>query len=228
MKAMLLAAGLGKRMRPLTEHTPKPLLEVGGRALIEWHLDALAAAGITDVVINVSWLGEQIRARLGGGGRYGVSIAWSVEEQPLETAGGIRKALRLLGDAPFAVINADIWTTYPFAALTDRLGGSDLAHLVLVDNPEHNAGGDFCLEHGRVRGGCHDRLTFAGISVLSPALFEGSGDGPEPLAPLLLHAIADGAVSGEHYRGDWCDVGTPQRLARLDQAVRRERGPKRL
>lgn len=224
MKAMLLAAGLGKRMRPLTEHTPKPLLEAGGKALIEWHLEALAAAGITDIVINVSWLGDQLRERLGDGARYGVSIAWSVEEQPLETAGGIRHALPLLGDAPFAVINADIFTAFPFASLTNRLSGNDLAHLVLVDNPEHNPEGDFCLDDGRVRGGCDQRLTFAGISVLSPALFGDIGDNPEPLAPLLLHAIADDAVSGEHYQGNWCDIGTPERLAELDSTLRRRRG----
>lgn len=221
---MLLAAGLGKRMRPLTEQTPKPLLEVGGKALIEWHLEALAAAGITDIVVNISWLGEQIRRRLGNGERYGVSIAWSVEDEPLETAGGIRRALALLGEAPFAVINADIWTTFPLGSLTNRLSGDDRAHLVLVDNPGHNREGDFCLEGGRVRGGCDERLTFAGISLLAPALFDGLGDGPEPLAPLLLHAIADDAVSGEHYRGAWHDVGTPERLAELDRQLRRGRG----
>jgi len=214
LQAMILAAGRGERMRPLTDHTPKPLLRVGGRTLIDYHLKALGAAGIRDVVINHAHLGAQIEATLGDGERYGLQIRYSPEAIPLETGGGIRNALRLLGAQPFLVINGDIWTDYPYSRLPAEPAG--LAHLVLVDNPSHHPAGDFALQAGRVRADGEPPLTFAGIAVYRAALFADHPPGRFPLAPLLRAAMADGQVSGEHYRGRWMDVGTPERLARLD------------
>lgn len=216
---MILAAGRGERMRPLTDRTPKPLLPVGGKPLIEYHLEALAAAGVAEVVINLSWLAERIPPALGQGERWGLRIHYSYEgPQPLETAGGIRHALAQLGDEPFLVVNGDVWTDYPLARLRAPEG---LAHLVLVDNPPHHEQGDFVLEDGVVRDGDGARLTFSGIGVYRPELFAGLPPGPARLAPILRQAMARGAVSGEHYRGRWIDVGTPQRLAELDQQLRR-------
>ncbi len=212
MKAMILAAGRGERMRPLTDHTPKPLLLVGGRPLIEYHITALVAAGITELVINHAHLGSQIEAALGDGGRYGAQIRWSPEGQALETGGGILRALPLLGEC-FIVVNGDVWTDYNFAQLTPPPG---LAHLVLVDNPPHHPAGDFALSAGRVGTAAVGRLTFSGIGVYRSALFADCQPGPFPLAPLLRQAMATGAVSGEHHCGRWVDVGTPQRLAELD------------
>ncbi|MFN3712521.1 MAG: N-acetylmuramate alpha-1-phosphate uridylyltransferase MurU [Alcanivoracaceae bacterium] len=221
MKAMILAAGLGTRMRPLTDHTPKPLLKAAGKSLIEWHIDRLKAAGFIELVINTAWLGEQMEAALGDGSRYGVSIVWSREGTPLETAGGIRRALPLLGDAPFAVINGDIWTDYDFCRLPEPAG---LAHLVLVDNPEHHPKGDFGLDSaGRVRDNGAPTLTFSGIGVYRPELFRELPDGEAKLAPLLRTAMAQDAVSGEHFTGDWWDIGTPQRLSQLDAYLRDHR-----
>lgn len=221
MKAMILAAGRGERMRPLTETTPKPLLRVGEHALIEYHLYALARAGIRDIVINHSWLGQQIVDQLGDGQRYGVSIVYSAEgEPPLETAGGIIQALPLLGDAPFMLVNADIWTDYDFRQLPQVLVGK--AHLVLVDNPQHHAGGDFALDANSVRNE-GDKLTYSGIGVYSPALFAGLPVGVRPLAPLLRAAIDRGEISGEWYRGQWWDVGTPHRLQELDEFLAQQR-----
>jgi len=217
--AMILAAGRGERMRPLTDRTPKPLLPVAGKPLIEYHLEALAAAGVEEVVINLSWLGEQIPPALGQGERWGLRIRYSHEGPvALETAGGIRRALDLLGDGPFLVINGDVWTDYPLARLSEPEG---LAHLVLVDNPPHHEQGDFVLDGGAVRAGDGVKLTFSGIGVYRPQLFAGLPDGPAKLAPILREAMARGAVSGEHYRGRWIDVGTPARLAELDQDLRR-------
>ncbi len=213
MRAMILAAGRGERLRPLTDHTPKPLLEVGGRPLIEHHLVALAAAGFEEVVINLAHLGEQIRARLGDGSAFGLTIHYSEEgAQALETGGGIYQALPLLGDEPFLVVNADIYTDFPFATL--RAPMQCLAHLVLVDNPPHHPQGDFHLgPGGRVNDcGCGPRLTFAGIGLYHPALFRGCRPGPFPLAPLLRRAMAADEVTGEHFHGRWVDVGTPERL----------------
>lgn len=212
---MLLAAGRGARMRPLTDVTPKPLLRAGGRRLIEYHLSALAAAGFDTVVINHGHLGEQLPAALGDGSRYGVTIRYSPEPaDALETGGGIARALPLLGDAPFLVVNADIWTDYPFA----RLYGfepQDRAHLVLAANPPHRPDGDFVLDAaGRVRNRGTPTLTFTGISVLRPALLAGRG-GRFALAPLLRDGCDRGLISGEHYRGGWYDIGTPSRLAAL-------------
>jgi MurNAc alpha-1-phosphate uridylyltransferase len=219
MIAMLLAAGRGERMRPLTDTRPKPLLEVAGRALIEYHLAALQRAGIREVVINHAWLGEQIEARLGTGERHGLHISYSPERPvALETAGGIVQALPRLGAAPFMVINADIWTDYPLQNLPQQLEG--LAHLVMVDNPPHHPGGDFRLAGRRLVAEGEPRLTFSGIGVYHPDLFAGLEPGVRPLAPLLQAAMQADQVSGEHYRGRWVDVGTPQRLAALDRELR--------
>ncbi|MFK3771817.1 N-acetylmuramate alpha-1-phosphate uridylyltransferase MurU [Pseudomonas sp. NPDC089406] len=219
MKAMILAAGKGERMRPLTLHTPKPLVQAAGKPLIEYHLEALARAGFTEVVINHAWLGEQIEAHLGDGQRFGLSIRYSPEGEPLETGGGIFKALPLLGDEPFLLVNGDIWTDYDFAGLRAPLGG--LAHLVLVDNPGHHGRGDFRLLDGRVVDGddAPGTLTFSGISVLHPALFEGCQPGAFKLAPLLRQAMAEGRVSGERHSGLWVDVGTLERLADVERLI---------
>lgn len=209
---MILAAGKGERMRPLTLTTPKPLLPVAGKPLIQWHIEALARAGISELVINHAWLGEQLESSLGDGAALGVSIAWSAEGEPLETGGGIRRALPLLGPDPFVLVNGDIWTRFDFSAL--HLAPGHLAHLVLVDNPLHKQSGDFCLASGKVvNPDGRPGLTFSGISVIDPALFAGQPDGPFPLAPLLRQAANAGGVSGEHYLGPWIDVGTPERLA---------------
>ncbi|BCJ04802.1 nucleotidyltransferase family protein [Pseudomonas mosselii] len=219
MKAMILAAGKGERMRPLTLHTPKPLVPAAGKPLIEYHLEALARAGIREVVINHAWLGQQIEDHLGDGSRFGLSIRYSPEGEPLETGGGIFKALPLLGDAPFLLVNGDVWTDYDFTGLNAPLQG--LAHLVLVDNPGHHGRGDFRLADGQVSDGdeAPGTLTFSGISVLSPALFEGCQAGAFKLAPLLRKAMVEGRVSGEHYRGHWIDVGTLERLADVERLI---------
>ncbi len=223
MKAMILAAGLGKRMRPLTDHCPKPLLPVAGKPLIVHHLERLAAAGIRDVVINVSYRAEQIVETLGDGSAHGVNIAWSREAQPLETGGGIRQALPLLGADPFLLVNGDVWCELDPATLPTL--GDDLAHLVLVDNPAHHPGGDFHLdEAGRVHPQGEPRLTYAGLSLFDPALVAGQAPGEFPLAPLLREAMNKGRVGGTHHRGSWVDVGTPERLAELDRELRKRQG----
>ena len=214
MKAMILAAGRGERMRPLTDHTPKPLLEVGGRALIVHVINALRAAGISQLVINHAWHGEQLVAALGDGSAHGVDISWSPEPNgALDTGGGIRNALPLLGDDPFIVCNGDVWSDFDFARLRREPAG--LAHLVLVDNPAQHPRGDFVLDGGTVHNREGARLTFAGIGVYRPALFEEPHPRRFPLAPLLREAMARGLVSGEHHRGRWCDAGTPERLQAL-------------
>lgn len=216
MRAMILAAGRGERMRPLTDHTPKPLLVAGGKPLIVHQVERLRAAGIEQVVINVAWHADLIENALGDGSALGVNIRYSREpEGALETAGGIRHALGLLGDRPFVVANSDIFCDFPLAALGDLAPG-DLAHLVLVDNPPHHAEGDFALEHGRVRTQGRPRYTYSGIGVFQPKLFSGLAPGVRPLRPVLEEAIASGQVSGQHHTGTWLDVGTPERLARLD------------
>lgn len=223
MKAMLLAAGKGTRMLPLTEKTPKPLLQAGGRSLIEHQVLKLKAAGFGEFVINHAYLGAQIEQVLGDGSALGVSIAWSREDEPLETAGGILRALPLLGSEPFAIVNADIWTDFPFARLRHALGENDLVHLVLVPNPEHHPRGDFALDAGRLRdpaGTQTPRHTYSGIAVFHPELFAGLEDGKAPLLPLLQKAIALERASGEYFMGDWLDVGTPERLAALDARLR--------
>jgi MurNAc alpha-1-phosphate uridylyltransferase len=234
MKALIFAAGKGERMRPLTERTPKPLLEVGGKPLIAWHLEKLAALGVRDVVINTSWLAEQFPASLGDGSRWGLRLHYSYEgAEPLETGGGMLHALSLLGTAgePFLAINGDIWTDYDFARLPRELSG--LAQLVLVENPDHNARGDFALDaDGRVHSDGAARLTFAGIGVYRPELLNGwrdvigdapgAGDVPPrfKLVPLLRAAMARGDVTGERYEGAWTDVGTRERLLELNAKVR--------
>jgi MurNAc alpha-1-phosphate uridylyltransferase len=216
---MVLAAGRGERMRPLTDSTPKPLLKVGSQMLIERHLLALAAAGVREVVVNLSWLGELIRATLGDGSRWGVTLHYSEEGPvPLETGGGIFQALPRLGPEPFLVVNGDILTDLPFAGL--RLPADAKGHLVLVDNPAHHARGDFTLEGDRVALPGKKSLTFSGIALYRPEFFAGCRAGRFPLLPLFKRAIAAGELSGEHYAGQWNDVGTPQRLAEL-QAARR-------
>ncbi|MFP5441130.1 MAG: N-acetylmuramate alpha-1-phosphate uridylyltransferase MurU [Gammaproteobacteria bacterium] len=220
MKAMILAAGLGTRLRPLTDTLPKPLIEAGGRSLIGWHLEKLAALGLREVVINHAWLGDVLEQKLGDGSAFGVRIAWSREGMPpLETAGGIRRALPLLGDQPFLLVNGDIWTDLDFAHLPGigaPLPADVDAHLVLVPNPEFHPRGDFHLDaQGRVQATGSPLYTFAGVSVLRPQLFAGLPDGAYPLAPVLRAAMAAGRVSGELHRGRWTDVGTPERLQQL-------------
>ena len=254
MKAMILAAGRGERMRPLTDRTPKPLLPLAGKPMIEYHLEALAAAGVDSVVINQGHLGRLLPAALGDGRRWGLRIHYSWEGFPaLETGGGVFRALDRLGPEPFIVINGDVWTDLSPASLPSRPTG--LAHLVLVDNPEHNPDGDFLLEGGQVSDpggtvgaeagsgvgtGAGDgvgtevgtgastgvgsdrarlRLTFSGIAVYRPELFDGCTDGAFPLAPLLRQAMRAGRVSGEHYRGGWVDVGTPERWRGLESRL---------
>lgn len=231
MKAMLLAAGRGERMRPLTDHTPKPLLEVADKALIVWHIENLVRAGIYELVINHAHLGAQIEQALGDGSRFGAHIQYSSEGKALETAGGIAFALHLLGDRPFAVVNSDIFCDYDFAPLPSRAAAlqanGDAAHLVLVDNPLHHPNGDFHLHDGRILPTSDQRLTtndlkftFSGIGIYQPGLFANIMRGSiAPLAPLLRAQIALGKVSGEHHPGLWVDVGTPQRLAELDSQV---------
>lgn len=224
MKAMILAAGLGERMRPLTEHTPKPMLKAGGKPLIEHHLEKLAMAGFKDVVINVSWLALQITEFAGDGAQWGLRITYSHEETPLETAGGIRQALPKLteGRAPFAVINADIWTDLNFERL-HTLPGAALAHLFLVDNPPHHPNGDFILDEPSGLVGLPSEesstLTFSGVSVLSPDLFSAANSHENKLGILLRTAITERQVSGEHIKGRWYDIGTPARLTELNRLL---------
>jgi MurNAc alpha-1-phosphate uridylyltransferase len=228
MKALIFAAGKGERMRPLTEHTPKPLLLAGGKPLIVWHLEKLAAMGIKDVVINTAWLAECFEPALGDGSRWGLRLHYSHEgAEPLETGGGMLHALEVLGDAPFLVANGDIWSDYDFARLPREPEG--LAHLVLVDNPPQHPRGDFALDdNGRLHSEGESRLTYSGIGVYRPALLDDwraiIGDAPGvnqmpprfKVVPLLLAAMARGQVCGEHHAGDWTDVGTPERLQVLD------------
>lgn len=217
MRAMILAAGRGKRMRPLTDHTPKPLLRAGGKPLIVYHIERLAAAGVDTIVINLAHLGDRIAAELGDGGRWGVRIHYSHEVEALETGGGIYNALALLGNKPFVVVNGDIWTDCDLDTLA--LPAERDAHLVLVDNPPHNPQGDFHLAGAEVRRDGEPRLTFSGIGVYHPRLFEGCRSGAFPLAPLLTTAMDRGLVSGHRHRGRWFDIGTPERLASLDELL---------
>jgi MurNAc alpha-1-phosphate uridylyltransferase len=218
MKAMILAAGHGERMRPLTNTVPKPLLKAGGKALIEYVIAALKAGGVTQIVVNHAHLGKQIVDYLGNGSKYGVDIAYSDESRgALETGGGIRKALPLLGEEPFIVINSDIWTDFPVASLPQHISG--LAHLVLTDNPPHHPEGDFYLSDSLVNLEDGIRLTFTGIGLYSPRLFDHMVEQSFPLAPVLQKAIAQGLVTGQYYGGRWIDVGTPERLDSLDKLL---------
>lgn len=219
MKAMILAAGFGKRMRPLTETTPKPLLTINDKPLIFYVIEQLAKADIREFVINHAYLGEQIEQRCGKGEFFGVNIQYSAEGQPLETAGGILKALPMLGDQAFIVVNGDVHTNYDFSQLAQHKLGKYLAHLVLVDNPEQHKQGDFSLQAGQLGLAENNRYTYSGISIVHPQLFHQYPQYTGQLAPLLRHAIADGLVSGEYFKGQWHDVGTPERLQALN-AVR--------
>jgi len=220
MKVMILAAGRGERLRPLTDTTPKPLVEAGGKTLLGRHLERLARAGFRHAVINVSHLGEQIVARFDGRAPQGMEITWSRETTPLETAGGIAQARALLGEAPFLLVNADIWCEFDFSNLRNFQLEKRLAHLVLVPNPPWHPGGDFSLEHGVIGNAASPRYTYAGISVLSPRLVDGIAAGAKAqLAPLWRAAAERGQVSGELYEGYWNDVGTPERLSGLAQRL---------
>jgi len=224
MKAMILAAGRGERMRPLTDATPKPLLKVGGKPLVVWLIERLARAGIVDLVVNVSHLGDQIESTLYDGGTLGVRIVYSRECEALETAGGIAWALPLLDNKPFLVVNSDVYSDYDFDDLEKSarsLSPNQPAHLVMVDNPAHHAAGDFSLIGGRLSAGNVNRLTFSGYGAYHPALFEAVIRGEKRrLAAVLEQPMARGQISGEHFRGQWDDIGTPQRLAELDARLR--------
>lgn len=218
MKAMILAAGRGARMAPLTDYCPKPLLPVAGKPLIVHHIEKLVAAGITELVINHAWLGEQIEQRLGTGQQFGAQICYSAEPAGgLETGGGLFQALPLLGDEPFLVVNGDIWLDWDYRQALQHQQLQDLAWLWLVDNPEHHPQGDFALQGDRVLN--QPELTFSGLSVLHPKLFSHSQAGRYPLAPLLRQAIAAHKVGGEKFTGQWVDVGTPERLQHLQNAL---------
>ena len=231
MKAMILAAGRGERMRPLTDHTPKPLLKVGGKPLIVWHLERLAKAGFKEIVINHAHLGKQIEQALGNGAQWGLSIQYSPEKIALETAGGIANALHLLGSEPFLVVNGDIYTDFDFTVLTPSPlmgeGGGEgeihqnLAHLVLVNNPPQHPNGDFAIQEGMLKNTGTQMLTFSGVGVYHPDLFAEVVKGhPAKLAPLLRKAIAENAATAQYYAGVWHDIGTPERLAELDKTLR--------
>lgn len=224
MKAMILAAGLGNRMRPLTLYKPKPLLEVGGKPLIVWHIKKLKEIGVTEIVINSAWLADVLIGALGDGSQFGVHIRWTREDEGLETAGGIINALPLLGTEPFILVNGDVWTTFDFTSLLEVKLENDLAHLVFVSNPEQHPNGDFTLAEGRAytfdQNQQGENLTFSGVSVIHPKMFDGLENGKRPLAPLLKNAMLDGKVSAEKMQAAWVDVGTPERLSDLDLQIR--------
>ena len=218
MMAMVLAAGRGERMRPLTESRPKALLEVAGRPLIEHHLESLRTAGIDNVVVNLGWHGEQIAERIGSGAAWGLTVAYSPEgDNILETGGGIHRALPLLGDEPFLVVNADVFTDMP---MPSELADDALGHLVLVPTPEHKAKGDFDLEGGRIAVAENPALTFSGVAMYRPEFFADCEPGRFPLAPMLTEAARAGRLTGSLYEGLWVDVGTPERLEALNQSLR--------
>ena len=225
MKAMLLAAGYGKRLAPLTLKTPKPMLEVAGKPLLQHHIERLAACGIRDLVINTSWLAEQIEDYFGDGSQFGVSISWSREPQPLETGGGIAKALDLLGHQPFLLVNGDVWTDFPLDSVSAQsVADNKSAWLLLVNNPEHNPKGDFALSDGLVTNTLSAKYTFSGISVIRPQLlsdYTQTNPSQEsfPLRDVLLPAIEAGKVMGAVYHGKWCDVGTVERYQALNNSL---------
>lgn len=225
MKAMILAAGFGERLRPLTNDTPKPLLKIANKPLIQYHVERLVDAGVRELVINTSWLGDQIESFLGDGSRFGVRIQWSRESEPLETGGGIRRALPMLGGEPFLVINGDVWTQYPLRKLVEREWTEEMdAHLVLVPNPVHHPEGDFTLdERGCVRypETGDGTFTFSGISVMRPEIFAMFSSASErfPIRDVLAGGIRDGYVTGEVYAESWWDVGTLERLEALNALV---------
>ncbi len=224
MKAMILAAGLGNRMRPLTLYKPKPLLEVGGKPLIVWHIEKLKKIGVTEIIINSAWLADVLIGALGDGSQFGVTIRWTREAEGLETAGGIINALPLLGTEPFILVNGDVWTTFDFASLLNVNLGADLAHLVYVTNPAQHPKGDFILADGRSytfeQEQQGEALTYSGVAVINPKMFDGLDAGKRPLAPLLKDAMLDGKISAEKMQAAWVDVGTPERLSDLDLQIR--------
>jgi MurNAc alpha-1-phosphate uridylyltransferase len=224
MKAMILAAGLGNRMRPLTLYKPKPLLEVGGKALIVWHIEKLKKIGVTEIVINSAWLADILIGTLGDGSQFGVTIRWTREDEGLETAGGIINALALLGDQPFILVNGDVWTTFDFGSLLDINLADDLANLVFVNNPEQHPQGDFTLANGRAytfdQNQQGENLTYSGVAVINPKMFDGLEHGKRLLAPLLKQGMLDGKISAEKMQAAWVDVGTPERLTALDLQIR--------
>lgn len=225
MKAMLLAAGYGKRLSPLTEKTPKPMLKVAGKPLLQHHIERLAASGIFELVINISWLAEQIEDYFGDGSQFGVQISWSRESQPLETGGGIAKALTLLGEQPFLLINSDIWTDFPLSLATaEKIPVDKVAWLLLVSNPNHNPEGDFAMEKGLVSYGANQKFTFSGLSIIRPQLlidYTKAHKGQEnfPLRDALRPAIESQRVVGTVYEGNWCDVGTMDRYEQLKNSL---------
>jgi MurNAc alpha-1-phosphate uridylyltransferase len=227
MRAMILAAGRGERMRPLTDRTPKPLLTVAGKPMIQYHIEALTAAGVYEIVINLAWLGQQIRAALGDGSQFGVRIQYSDEgEAALETGGGVFKALPFLAGAsgtdPFLVVSGDVWTEYPLGDAMRKLAAADMAHFVVVPNPDFHARGDFGLAGDRLTDS-GERYTYANIGVMRPEFFAGCQPGKFPLAPLMFDWIRKGRVSGELFRGVWHNVGTPQQLQQIDQEASAQR-----
>lgn len=224
MKAMILAAGLGNRMRPLTLYTPKPLLQVGGKPLIVWHIEKLKSIGVTEIVINSAWLADKLIGTLGDGSQFGVQILWTREDEGLETAGGIINALPLLGTEPFILVNGDVWTTMDFKSLLKVDLKDNLAHLIFVTNPEQHPKGDFTLSEGRAytfeQRHQGEDLTYSGVAVIDPQMFDGLEGGKRPLAPLLKQAMLEGKISAEKMQGEWVDVGTPERLSQLDLQIR--------
>jgi len=208
---MILAAGRGERMRPLTDDLPKPLLVVRGKPLIHYHIEALVQAGINQIVINHAWLGEKIETQLGDGSHLGANIKYSPEgDNVLETGGGIHRALPLLGDDPFIVVNGDVWTNFSYSDMPQQIEG--LAHLIMVDNPSHNLKGDFAFTGPYLKNEGANKYTYSGIGVYSPSLFANSKSGRFPLAPLLIAAMQNNNITGEIYPGLWMDIGTPERL----------------
>jgi MurNAc alpha-1-phosphate uridylyltransferase len=227
MRAMILAAGRGERMRPLTDRTPKPLLSVAGKPMIQYHIEALATAGMREIVINLAWLGEQIRSALGDGSQFGLRIHYSDEgDTALETGGGVFKALPILagpsGTDPFVVVSGDVWTAYPLGDVVTKLSADDMAHFVVVPNPDFHSRGDFGLADGRLTDS-GERYTYANIGVLRPEFFAGCQPGKFPLAPLMFDWIRKNRVSGELFHGVWHNVGTPEQLRQIDQEASAQR-----
>ena len=218
MKAMILAAGRGERLRPLTDELPKPLIKVAGKSLIEYHIENLASAGIREIIINTAWLAEKIHQQLGDGSNYGVSITYSDEGTALETAGGIINALPLLGEEAFLVVNGDIWCDFDFSTLP-KMSNEAQAHLVLVDNPEHNPEGDFALSDKLIKNSGDTMYTFSGIGIYKAAFFSAQERGISPLAPVIRNKCEDNLVSGQYHDGLWTDVGTIERLQQLEQRL---------
>jgi len=218
MKAMILAAGRGERLRPLTDTVPKPLIKVAGKSLIEYHLTNLARAGINEIIINTAWLAEKIHQELGDGSKYNVTIQYSDEGEALETAGGIIKALPLLGNEPFLVVNGDIWCDYDFTDMSE-LKSDKQAYLILVANPEHNHSGDFALQDGLIKNTARTMYTFSGIGIYSADFFSGQKSGPLPLTPIIRKKCEKNLVSGQLHTGAWTDVGTIERLNILENTL---------